>query len=76
MFHSIEFTLRVRAGMAIPGQRRLEKIVLQTGTRLRAEIRPYVAESDLGPLEVADLFLEDGSAVHNVNFASFRFLDD
>ena len=36
MFHSIEFTLRVRAGMAIPGQRRLEKIVLQTGTRLRA----------------------------------------
>jgi hypothetical protein len=76
MFHRIEFTLRVRADLAIPGQRRLERIILGTGTQLRAEIRPYVSESDLGPLEVADLFLEDGSAVQSVKFASFRFVDE
>jgi hypothetical protein len=76
MFHSIEFTLRVRADLAVPGQRRLEKIVLHTGTRLRAEVKPYVKDSDIGPLEVADLFLEDGSAVQHVRFASFRFVDD
>jgi hypothetical protein len=76
MFHRIEFTLRVRADLAIPGQRGLEKIVLSNGTQLRAEIKPYVTESDLGPLEVADLFLEDGSAVQSVKFASFRFVEE
>jgi len=76
MFHTIEFTSRVRADLAVPGQRRLEKIVLQKGTRLRAEIRPYVQESDDGLVEVADLFLEDGSAAHTVSFAFFRFLEE
>jgi hypothetical protein len=76
MFHTIEFTLRVRADLAVPGQRELEKIILGKGTRLRAQIKPYVTESDKGPLEVADLFLEDGSAAQHVNFASFRFLDE
>jgi hypothetical protein len=76
MFHTIEFTLRIRADLAVPGQRRLERIVLQKGTRLRAAVKPYVTESDAGPIEVADLFLEDGSAAQRVNFASFRFVDE
>lgn len=76
MYHSIEFTVRVCAALAVPGQCRLEKITLRKGTRLRAEIKPYVKESEDGPVEVADLFLEDGTAAHRVSFASFRFVED
>ena len=41
-----------------------------------ADIKPYVAESDDGPVEVADLSLEDGSIARAVRFAAFRFLDE
>ncbi len=75
MFHTIEFTLRTRADLGVPGQPRLEKVVIQKGTRMRAQIKPYVIESAHGPCEVADLFLEDGSTARVVSFAAFRFHD-
>ena len=75
MYHTVEFVQRVLADVAIPGQSRLEQVNIKKGTRLRAEIRAYVAESDKGPIEMADLFLEDGSAARAVNFSAFRFLD-
>jgi hypothetical protein len=51
------------------------RLVLQNGTRVRAQVKPYVVESKHGPIELADLFLENGSAARAVRFASFRFLD-
>jgi hypothetical protein len=75
MLHTIEFRWVVlaevdRADYAYP-----QRVVIKEGTRLRAEIKPYVAESDDGPVEVANLSLEDGSALRAVRFAAFRFLD-
>jgi hypothetical protein len=43
---------------------------------LSAQIKPYVLESTRGPVEVADLFLEDGSVARAVRFATFKFLDE
>jgi hypothetical protein len=76
MYHSIEFRLKGVAAVETPGNRRLEQVVIQPGTRLRALVKPYVVESDMGPVEAADLFLEDGSVARGVRFASFSFLDE
>jgi hypothetical protein len=53
----------------------LERLVITAGTRLRARIAPRVIETRQGPVEVADLHLEDGSIARGVRFASFNFLD-
>jgi hypothetical protein len=76
MYHTIEFGLEVVADVKIPGQARLEQVRIRKGTRLRAEIRPFVLDSKPYPMEMADLFLEDGSAACTIRFASFRFLDE
>jgi hypothetical protein len=75
MYHTIEFRSPICADVVLPGRKRLQQLVIEKGTRLRVEIRPHVIESDRGPIEVADLFLQDGSAARAVSFASFRFLD-
>ena len=75
MLHAIEFRWVVLAEVERPGYAYLERAVIKEGTRLRAEIKPYVAESEDGPIEVADLSFEDGSIARAVRFAAFRFLD-
>jgi hypothetical protein len=75
MYHTIEFRLRGLAEFESPGGSHLEQLVIQQGSRLSAQIKPYVVETKQGPVEVADLFLEDGSAVRAVRMATFSFLD-
>ena len=43
---------------------------------MSAQIRPYVVETKQGPVEVADLFLEDGSVARAVRMATFSFIDE
>jgi hypothetical protein len=76
MYHSIEFQLKAVAAVESAENGRMEQVVIAAGTRLQARVKPYVVESDLGPVEVADLFLEDGSVARGVRFAAFSFLDD
>jgi hypothetical protein len=52
-----------------------QRVVIKEGTRLQAHLKPYVAESPDGPIEVADLHLDDGSITRAIRFAAFRFLD-
>ena len=75
MIHAIEFRSELLAEVDRPEYAFVAQVVIQKGTSLHADVRPYVAESDDGPLEVADLYLEDGSIVRAVRFAAFRFLD-
>ena len=49
--------------------------MLKPGTCLRAQIRPHVLEPAEGPVEVADLFFEDGTATRAVPFACFAFVN-
>jgi hypothetical protein len=76
MYHTIEFRLRGLAELETAGRSNLEQLVIKQGTRINAQIRPYVMESERGPVEVADLFLEDGSIARAVRMATFRFVDE
>jgi hypothetical protein len=76
MYHNIEFRLKGLAELEPPGKSQIERLVIKQGTRLSAEIKPYVVETIRGPVEVADLFLEDGSIARAVRFATFRFVDE
>jgi hypothetical protein len=75
MIHRIEFRWLVLAEIDGPEYGLIQSVVIKQGTRLSAKIKPYVAESPDGPIEVSDLYLEDGSVVRAVRFAAFQFLD-
>lgn len=76
MYHNIEFRLRGLAELETPGKHQLERLVIKQGTRLSAQIKPYVVETPRGPVEVADLYLEDGSVARAVRYATFRFVEE
>jgi hypothetical protein len=75
MYHTIELTVELRAALAGSSAERPEGVYLPAGTRLPAEVRPYVVDTPDGPVEVADLFFADGTAAHGVPFACFSFID-
>jgi hypothetical protein len=74
VYHLIEFAAEFVADLEVSPKHLLERAVLKAGTRLRAQVKPYVVETDDGPAEVADLFFEDGTATRNVPFAFFAFV--
>jgi hypothetical protein len=75
MYHTVEFAVGFTADLEISRGRRLERLLLRKGTRRRAQIKPYVVEGEDGPVEVADLFFEDGTATRTVPFACFTLVD-
>jgi len=75
MYHTIEFTVQFMADVEICPKARLERVLIDRGTRLQAQIKPYVVETEDGPVEVADLFFEDGTITRTVLFESFSFVD-
>jgi hypothetical protein len=76
MFHQIKFRLRGVAELESLSRLNLEQLVIKPGTQLKAETRPYVVETERGPVEVADLILEDGSIARAVRYATFSFVDE
>jgi hypothetical protein len=74
MYHTIEFAVDFLADLEPSPKHRLERLLLRKRTRLQARIRPYVVEGEDGPVEVADLFFEDGTATRTVPFACFSFV--
>jgi len=53
----------------------LERMLIQRGTRLQAQVKPYVVDTEDGPVEVADLFFADGTTTRTVPFECFSFVD-
>jgi hypothetical protein len=76
MYHTIEFRAHGLVELEMPSHARVVQVLMQVGVRVRAKVKPYVMESDHGPVEVADLFSEDGSVARAVRFAFFRFTDE
>ncbi len=74
MYHTIEFAVEFLADLEMSPEHRLERLLLRKGARLQAQIRPHVVEGAEGPVEVADLFFEDGTATRMVPFACFSFV--
>jgi hypothetical protein len=75
VYHTIEFAAEFLADFAISPKQRLERLLIRQGTRLQAQVRPYVVKGEGGPVEVADLFFEDGTAIQMVPFAWFSFVE-
>ena len=75
MFHTIEFTKQLSVVLLVSLKQPLERMFIHKGTRLNAQIRPYVTETEDGFVEVADLFFEDGSTTSRVPFACFSFVE-
>jgi hypothetical protein len=75
VYYTIEFVADWQGDLERGDARPLERVLLSAGTRKRARLRPLVLEACFGPVEVADLFFEDGSVVRGVPFALFAFAD-
>jgi hypothetical protein len=75
VYHVIEFVSPWWADLERSRVQPLERVLLPRGTRRRAQVRPHVVEGAGGPVEVADLFFEDGTAARGVPFCCFSFLD-
>jgi hypothetical protein len=75
MYHTIEFAEEMMVDLEISPRHWLERMLIRRGTRLQAQIKPYVVETAGGLVEVADLFLDDGTTTRMVPFESFSFVD-
>ena len=75
MFHTIEFHTDWTVDLEVSPKHPLEQLSIRKGTRLKAQVKPYVIETSDGPMEVADLFLEDGTTARSLPFAFFSFVN-
>ena len=75
VYHTIEFADEAVVDLEISPQHWLERALIQRGARLQVQIKPYVVQTDTGPVEVADLFFADGTATRRVPFEAFCFVD-
>jgi hypothetical protein len=75
MYHTIEFNADFTLDLVISRKLPMERVLIAKGSRMQAQLKPYVVEENDGPVEVADLFFEDGTAAQCVKFACFAFID-
>lgn len=75
MFHTIKFTGDLTVDLEVTPKHPLERLRIRKGDRLQAQIKPYVIESEDGPVEVADLFFADGTTTRRVRFEAFSFTE-
>jgi hypothetical protein len=74
MFHIIEFNGDRTLDLEVPPRQPLERLFIRKGDRLQAQNKPYVAEAEDGPVEMADLFFTDGTTTRSVRFEQFSFV--
>ena len=65
MYHTIEFRAKFWVDLEISPRQPLERMLIHVGTRLQAQLKPYVVETEDGPVEVADLFCVDGTTARS-----------
>lgn len=75
MYHTIQFDETLTLDMEFSRKQPLERVSIVKGTRLRVQLKPHVMDTEEGPVEMADLFFEDGTATRRVRFASFCFVE-
>lgn len=73
MFHTLAFVKDHWVDLQRSAGQPLERVLLRRGTHRRARLQPRIVETGEGPVEVADLFFEDGSFSRSVPFAVFHF---
>ena len=76
MYHTVQFNEPLTLDLEVSARQPLERVSVTKGTRLRAQVRPYVVDAVDGPIEVADLFFDDGTTTRGVRFSSFCFVEE
>ena len=76
MYHTIQFEAEFVALPEVVPQGQRRRDLIRKGDCLKAQVRPYVVETQTGPAEVADLLFEDGSAARRVPYRCFSFVDN
>lgn len=76
MYHTVEFRLDFMLDLETSPKNYLQQLNIKQGERLKAQLKPYVVETPDGPVEVADLYFEDGATARAVVFACFSFVDE
>jgi hypothetical protein len=76
MYHTIEFRLDFVLDLETSPSNWLQQLNIKQGARVKVQLKPYVVETPDGPVEVADLFFEDGATARAVVFACFNFVDE
>jgi hypothetical protein len=75
VYYTILFAAEFVALPEVVPPRCRRRALIRKGDRLRARVRPYVVESQSGPVEVADLCFADGSVARRLPFPCFWFVD-
>jgi hypothetical protein len=76
LYHTIEFTKElVIVLLASLRWEALGPMPIPRGTRRQAQVKPHVAETEDGFVEMADLLFEDGTATRDIPFACFSFVE-
>jgi hypothetical protein len=75
MYHSLKVVVDFTADLETSPKYPLERVLIQKGIELRAQVKPYVVETAEGLVEVADLFFEDGTTTRRIPFANLTFVD-
>jgi hypothetical protein len=76
MYHTLEFRLNLVLDLETSPRNWLQQLKIEKGARLKSQLKPYVVETVDGPVEVADLFFDDGTVARAVVFACFKFADE
>ena len=74
MFHKLQFLSAYCLDLQMPRKARLERVRISKGEVIKAAVRPYVQETENGPVEVADLHLPGDGTLLAVPMKFFRFV--
>jgi hypothetical protein len=75
MYHTIRFVDDLLVQFVCPRRHRRAQLRIPKGTPVQVQIKPYVRETEEGPVEMADLFFEAGPVIHRMPWAWFAFVD-
>jgi hypothetical protein len=73
MYHRLKFLANYRLDLLMPGQTRLEQLMIRESEVIEAQVRPHVQETQDGPVEVADLYMPQEGTLIDVPMACFQF---
>ena len=77
MYHTIEFLIELTLDLEVSPKQWLQMLHLDRGTRLCVQLKPYVVDTEeYGLVEVADLFIDDGTVARAVAYDCFHFVDE
>jgi len=75
MYHTLEMLVDYAAELELSPQSPCERVLIQQGSRFKARTTAHVVEGDDCPIEVADLYFEDGAVTRNIPYAYLKFVE-